>query len=108
MFQVFTWPPNSVDLSQIEHLLDVLDKQVQSGLKGYVADILVPDTKAHLWDQHNIWADGHNVMADRRTAQCVWITQYLPVYDADVHPVSHDRKIEKSLYFVINKHKLWP
>jgi len=29
-FEVLTWPPNSPDLNQIEHLWDVLNKQVQS------------------------------------------------------------------------------
>lgn len=29
-FKVLTCPPNSLDVSRIEHLLDVLDKEVQS------------------------------------------------------------------------------
>ncbi|KAK3527039.1 hypothetical protein QTP86_008668 [Hemibagrus guttatus] len=29
-FEVLTWPPNSPDLNPIQHLWDVLDKQVQS------------------------------------------------------------------------------
>ncbi|KAK3519523.1 hypothetical protein QTP70_033853, partial [Hemibagrus guttatus] len=29
-FDVLTWPPNSPDLNPIEHLRNVLDKQVQS------------------------------------------------------------------------------
>ncbi|KAK3519389.1 hypothetical protein QTP70_026949 [Hemibagrus guttatus] len=29
-FEVLTWPPNSPDLNPIQHLLDVLDKQVRS------------------------------------------------------------------------------
>ena len=29
-FEVLTWPPNSPDLNPIEHLWDVLDKQIQS------------------------------------------------------------------------------
>lgn len=29
-FKVLTWPPNSPDLNPIEHLWDVLDKQVRS------------------------------------------------------------------------------
>ncbi|KAK3531714.1 hypothetical protein QTP70_025948, partial [Hemibagrus guttatus] len=58
MFEVLTWPPNSPDLSPIERLWDVLDKPVRSmeastsqltGLKGSAANILVPDTTAHLY-----------------------------------------------------------
>ncbi|KAF7666055.1 hypothetical protein LDENG_00118340 [Lucifuga dentata] len=29
-FKVLTWPPNSLDLNPIEHLWDLLEKQVQS------------------------------------------------------------------------------
>ena len=29
-FEVLAWPPNSLDLNPVEHLWDVLDKQVQS------------------------------------------------------------------------------
>ena len=63
----------SFDLNQIEHLWDLLDKQVQSmeappqltGLQGSSTNILVPNTKEHLegsgllWqqkgDQRDIW-----------------------------------------------------
>ncbi|KAK3560338.1 hypothetical protein QTP86_006422 [Hemibagrus guttatus] len=56
-FEVLTPPPNSPDLNPIQHLWDVLDKQVRSmetppynlqGPKGSAANILVPDPTAHL------------------------------------------------------------
>ena len=56
-FGVLNWPPNTPDVNPAEHLWDVLDKQVQSmegptsqltGHKGSAANILVPDTTAHL------------------------------------------------------------
>ncbi|KAK3541088.1 hypothetical protein QTP86_012747 [Hemibagrus guttatus] len=56
-FEELTPPPNSPDLNPIQHLWDVLDKQVPSmeaitsqltGLKGSAANILVPDPTAHL------------------------------------------------------------
>ncbi|KAK3511175.1 hypothetical protein QTP70_032220, partial [Hemibagrus guttatus] len=92
MFEVFTWPPNSPDLSPITHLWDVLDKQVHSmeapprnlqDLKGSAANILVPDNTAYLQGSSGVHAlmdqgcfgskrgptqyqaGGHNVMAYR-------------------------------------------
>lgn len=55
-FRLLTWPPYSPDLTPIEHLLDVLNKQVRSmqvpprnsqDLKGSAATVLLPDTTAH-------------------------------------------------------------
>ncbi|KAM9391739.1 BAR/IMD domain-containing adapter protein 2-like 2 [Pholidichthys leucotaenia] len=51
--EVLTWPPNSPDLNPVEHLWDLLDKQIHggptselTGLKGSAANILVSDTTA--------------------------------------------------------------
>ena len=48
--EVLTWPPNSRGLNPIEHLWDVHGGPTLqlTGLKGSAADIVVPDTKAHL------------------------------------------------------------
>lgn len=51
-FKMTTWTPDSPDLSLVERLWDLLDKQVRSmeklqELKGSAANCLVPDTRAH-------------------------------------------------------------
>lgn len=51
-FKMTTLVPDSPDLSLVERLWDLLDKQVQSmeklqELKGSAANSLVPDTRAH-------------------------------------------------------------
>ena len=57
VFTVLPWLPNAPDLNLIEHLWDVLDRQVRStlgytsqltGLEGSAANVLVPDTTGHL------------------------------------------------------------
>lgn len=50
-FKMTTLPPDSPDLSLVERLWDLLDKQVRSveelqELKGSAANSLVPDTRA--------------------------------------------------------------
>ncbi|KAK3552217.1 hypothetical protein QTP86_005984 [Hemibagrus guttatus] len=63
-FEVLAWPPNSPDLNPIQHLWDVLNKQVRSmeatphnlqDLKT-VANILVPDPTAHLQGSSGVHA----------------------------------------------------
>ncbi|KAK3538044.1 hypothetical protein QTP70_027398, partial [Hemibagrus guttatus] len=67
-FEVLTWPPNSPVLNPIEHLWDVLNKIGQkspihegptsqlTGLKGSAANILMPDTTAHLQGSSGVHA----------------------------------------------------
>ncbi|KAK3567781.1 hypothetical protein QTP86_026451, partial [Hemibagrus guttatus] len=64
-FEELTPPPNSPDLNPIQHLWDVLDKQVRSmeaitsqltGLKGSAANILVSDPTAHLQGSSGVHA----------------------------------------------------
>ncbi|KAK3549732.1 hypothetical protein QTP86_007743 [Hemibagrus guttatus] len=64
-FEVLTWPPNSPDLNPIQHLWDVLNKQVRSmetpprnleDLKESTANILVPDPTAHLQGSSGVHA----------------------------------------------------
>ncbi|XP_048831050.1 RNA-binding protein Nova-1 isoform X4 [Brienomyrus brachyistius] len=49
-FKVLTWPPNSTDVTQIEHQWDVMDKEVldRLDLERSAANVLVPDTTRHL------------------------------------------------------------
>lgn len=53
--EALTWPLNSPDNKTFQHLDHVLDNQVHggptsqlTGLKGSAANVLVPDTAAHL------------------------------------------------------------
>jgi len=56
-FKVLPWSPNSPDFNPSEHLWDVRDQQVRStaapprnlqDLKGFAANVLVPDTTGYL------------------------------------------------------------
>ena len=61
-FEVMTWPPNPPHLNPIEHLWDVVSPihggpTLQlTGLKGSAANILVPDTTAHLQGSSGVHA----------------------------------------------------
>ncbi|KAK3539129.1 hypothetical protein QTP86_026698, partial [Hemibagrus guttatus] len=75
-FEVLTPPPNSPDLNPVQHLWDVLDKQVRSmesitsqltGLKGSATNVLVADPTAHLQGSSGVHAStGQGCFSSKR------------------------------------------